>query len=213
MWTTCEENKLECGSDQAKYLAMIAICVSAVNVVGGFLVSHRMLGLFKKKGVEDHSYLYLIAGVVLVIVAFTNPNLRDSVNSLCGILCVMSIGGLAAMSTANAGCKFGIVGVFSSLACTFASFDGGITNMNVKVGLALMAVGGLGGLAVGGSVSPIKLPQTVAAFHSLVGLAAMCTSIGSFACNPKAGISMENIASVLGDFIGGVTFTGSIIAF
>lgn len=62
-------------------------------------------------------------------------------------------------------------------------------------------------------VSPIALPQTVAAFHSLVGLAAMCTSIGSFVENPEAGASMENVAAVLGDFIGGVTLTGSLIAF
>lgn len=76
-----------------------------------------------------------------------------------------------------------------------------------------MAVGGLAGVAVGVPVSPYALPQTVAAFHSLVGLAAMCTSIGSFVRDPKAGLGMENVASVLGDFIGGVTFTGSIIAF
>merc|ERR1719162_1611277 len=122
---------------QAKILAMIAICVSAVNVVGGFLVSHRMLGLFKKKGTEDHSYLYLIAGFVLTGVACTHTELHPAVQSVCGVLCVMAIGGLAAMSTANAGCKFGIIGVFSSLACTFAQV--GINSPTAMVGAALMA--------------------------------------------------------------------------
>ena len=66
---------------------------------------------------------------------------------------------------------------------------------------------------MGVQVSPIKLPQTVAAFHSLVGFAAMVTSIGSFWAHPEAGVTMENVAAILGDFIGGITLTGSIIAF
>merc|ERR1712194_105003 len=59
----------------------------------------------------------------------------------------------------------------------------------------------------------IALPQTVAAFHSLVGLAAMTTSIGSFYENPVAGATLHNSAAIVGDFIGGVTLTGSIVAF
>eukprot|EP00933_Yihiella_yeosuensis_P031185 TRINITY_DN24742_c0_g1_i1.p1 TRINITY_DN24742_c0_g1~~TRINITY_DN24742_c0_g1_i1.p1 ORF type:complete len:460 (-),score=86.18 TRINITY_DN24742_c0_g1_i1:138-1394(-) len=84
---------------------------------------------------------------------------------------------------------------------------------NLIVASILMVIGGLCGLGMGMKVSPIALPQTVAAFHSLVGLAAMATSIGSFWANPVAGASNENVAAVLGDFIGGVTLTGSIIAF
>merc|ERR1719343_186260 len=76
-----------------------------------------------------------------------------------------------------------------------------------------MGIGALIGVAIGMRVSPIALPQTVAAFHSLVGLAAMCTSIGSFANEPVVGVNVKNIAAILGDFIGGVTLTGSIIAF
>merc|ERR1712203_24932 len=69
-----------------------------------------------------------------------------------------------------------------------------------------------------GKVSPIALPQTVAAFHSLVGLAAMLTSIGTYwntvgDPNAVSGVTVETVASVLGDFIGGVTLTGSIVAF
>merc|ERR1719343_960405 len=83
----------------------------------------------------------------------------------------------------------------------------------VGVASVLMLVGGLLGLVWGARVSPIALPQTVAAFHSLVGLAAMCTSIGSYWANPMEGATMENVSAVLGDFIGGVTLTGSIVAF
>merc|ERR1740138_1620230 len=79
--------------------------------------------------------------------------------------------------------------------------------------LALMAIGGTLGVGVGKSVAPMQLPQTVAAFHSLVGLAAMGTSIGSFLDKYETGANMENVSAILGDFIGGVTLTGSIIAF
>merc|ERR1719277_784431 len=113
------------------------------------------------------------------------------------------------MSTANMGCKFGIVGVAGALAATFVKLTADL----VPVVGALMAIGAVIGIIIGVKVSPIALPQTVAAFHSLVGLAAMCTSIGSFANDPEVGVSVKNISSILGDFIGGVTLTGSIIAF
>merc|ERR1719217_852477 len=71
------------------------------------------------------------------------------------------------------------------------------------------AVGAAGGL----KVDPIALPQTVAAFHSLVGLAAMITSIASYQAHPGAGWNTHNIAVVAGDFIGGVTLAGSLVAF
>jgi NAD(P) transhydrogenase len=76
-----------------------------------------------------------------------------------------------------------------------------------------MVVGGGAGVYVGMSVQPMQLPQTVAAFHSLVGFAAMATSVGSFMSTMDPGASMENVSAILGDFIGGVTLTGSIIAF
>merc|ERR1719277_2604348 len=113
------------------------------------------------------------------------------------------------MSTANMGCKFGIVGVAGALAATFVKLTADL----VPVVATLMAIGAVLGIIIGVKVSPIALPQTVAAFHSLVGLAAMCTSIGSFANGPEVGVSVKNISSILGDFIGGVTLTGSIIAF
>jgi NAD(P) transhydrogenase len=76
-----------------------------------------------------------------------------------------------------------------------------------------MAAGGAAGYAVGSSVSPIQLPQTVAAFHSLVGAAAMLTSIASYAAHPETGFTAHNVAAMFGDYIGGVTLTGSLVAF
>jgi len=156
--------------------------------------------------------LLLLPGLFLVglpIYFSQRSEVVGSVNTVSSLLCVAAIGGLASMSTANMGCKFGITGVAGALSATLVGVNADLLMM---VGL-LMATGAVLGLGVGLRVSPIALPQTVAAFHSLVGLAAMCTSIGSFANNPEAGVTVKNFAAIFGDFIGGVTLTGSIIAF
>jgi len=196
-------------SSQAYGLAVSAVLVSAVNIIGGFVVSQRMLNLFKKKDEKDYSAMMLVPGLVFIIVVFTRPELLNAVSTVSALLCVSAIGALAAMSTANAGCKFGMVGVFGAMMSTMV----GLSEGNLLFASLLLVIGGAFGLVMGLRVSPIALPQTVAAFHSLVGLAAMCTSIGSFVNNPVAGASMENVAAVMGDFIGGVTLTGSLIAF
>merc|ERR1719223_1718000 len=193
-------------------LAMIAVLFSTSNIVGGFIVSQRMLNLFKRGGEKDYSPMMLVPGIVPVSAAVfyaKDPQEVGAVNTISALLCVAAIGGLASMSTANMGCKFGIIGVAGCLAATFATLD---HHLYAAVA-GFMGVGAIIGVVVGLRVSPIALPQTVAAFHSLVGLAAMCTSIGSFANNPEVGINVKTVSSILGDFIGGVTFTGSIIAF
>jgi len=79
-----------------------------------------------------------------------------------------------------------------------------------------LGAGSIIGLFVGGSVQPLKLPQTVAAFHSLVGLAAMATSIAAYYdvdASERKGANVKNISALAGNFIGGVTLTGSLIAF
>merc|ERR1719412_3084589 len=78
---------------------------------------------------------------------------------------------------------------------------------------ALLGSGVVVGTAVGVKVEPIALPQTVAAFHSLVGLAAMVTSIASYQAHPVPGCNLHNVASIFGDYIGGVTLAGSLVAF
>jgi len=190
-------------------LAMLAVAASAVNIMGGFVVSQRMLDLFKKPGDRDYSPLMLAPGLVFFYACAAHAELIQPVLSVSALLCVAAIGGLAAMSTANTGCKFGMVGVFGALVATLMDLPGEI----VAISLMLMLVGGGAGLVWGMRVSPIALPQTVAAFHSLVGLAAMCTSIGSYWAMPAVGATMENVSAVLGTFIGGVTLTGSIVAF
>ena len=77
---------------------------------------------------------------------------------------------------------------------------------------ALLFAGLVVGVGIGKRVAVTELPQTVAAFHALVGLAAMATSIASYITHNDP-TAFHSIASFLGTFIGGVTLTGSIAAF
>ena len=66
---------------------------------------------------------------------------------------------------------------------------------------------------VASKVGPTELPQTVAAFHSLVGLAAMAGAAGEYLGN-SGDLALGTLSSIyLATFIGGVTFTGSIVAY
>jgi len=77
---------------------------------------------------------------------------------------------------------------------------------------SLLGIGGLIGSYIGRKVAVTELPQTVAAFHALVGLAAVATSFASFLIDPHPN-NLHMVASYFGTFIGGITFTGSIAAF
>merc|ERR1712194_193148 len=123
--------------------------------------------------------------------------------------CIGAIGGLSNMKTANMGCKLGMAGVAGCVTTTLLSVESGY----MFPAAALLAAGGAGGYHVQSLVSPIQLPQTVAAFHSLVGGAAMVASIASYAAHPEVGYTLHNTSAMLGDFIGGVTLTGSLVAF
>merc|ERR1712048_128461 len=118
-----------------------------------------------------------------------------------------------AMKTSNMGCKLGMSAVGAALVSTLVHLFLSSGPLILVVALVLVGLGGGGGVYIGEQVDPIKLPQTVAAFHSLVGLAAMVTSIGNCVEKGEGGFTMENIFGLLGDFIGGITLTGSIIAY
>ena len=68
------------------------------------------------------------------------------------------------------------------------------------------------GSALASQVGPTELPQTVAAFHSLVGIAAMAGAAGEYLGNSE--LAVGTLSSIyLATFIGGVTFSGSLVAF
>mmetsp|Transcript_18049 Transcript_18049/g.51227 ORF Transcript_18049/g.51227 Transcript_18049/m.51227 type:complete len:1019 (-) Transcript_18049:251-3307(-) len=190
-------------------LASLATVASTVNIVGGFIVTQRMLDLFKRPGDEDYSALFAIPALALVAAPLSGLATVDSTGVVSQLLCIGAIGGLSSMTTAQMGVKLGICGMAGGLTTTML----GMPTEAYGAAAGLLGSGAVLGTALGMKVEPIALPQTVAAFHSLVGLAAMVTSIASYQAHPVPGLNLHNTACILGDFIGGVTLAGSLVAF
>merc|ERR1719223_618676 len=210
------------GNDpQAKVMAAVSAGVSAINIVGGFVVTQRMLNLFKRKEDKDYSALMFLPGLILVGYAIQssdilnggrdkNEEMIEVNNTICSCLCIFAIVCLASQKSANVGAKFGMVGVICACVNTLIV----LPIYTLKILAMYIAAGSIVGLLIGSRVDPLKLPQTVAAFHSLVGLAAMATSIAAYYdSTEKQGPTVKNISALAGNFIGGVTLTGSLIAF
>ena len=135
------------------------------------------------------------------------------VSSVC---CIMALRGLSGPQTATGGLIFGVAGM--ALAAVTTLLLPGIE----AYGPILLAVviGGAAGAVIAQKIEMTALPQLVAAFHSLVGLAAVLIAAAAFH-NPAAyGIGSGGaihagslIEMTLGVAIGAITFTGSIIAF
>jgi NAD(P) transhydrogenase len=196
------------GGFAGQALAHAAVGISSINIVGGFIVSKRMLDLFRKPGEQDHSMYYALPAGLFAISPFAAPAAVYSTNTLASMLCMSSILGLSSQKTAQLGCMMGIIGVTGATTSAFSIVPG----MYMPGALAMMAAGGAAGGYIGTSVEPMKLPQTVAAFHSLVGAAATFASVASFLAHPDAGTG-HRLAAIAGDSIGMITLTGSVIAY
>merc|ERR1712243_63307 len=133
-----------------------------------------------------------------------------------GLCCIGALGGLSAQPTARLGNALGMIGVSSGVAATLGLLQ---PTPDVLTQMAVTcAAGGAIGTGIAKKIEITDLPQLVAAFHSLVGMAAMLTCFATyldhyptFATDPAA--TMIKSALFLGTYIGGVTFTGSLIAY
>jgi NAD(P) transhydrogenase len=104
------------------------------------------------------------------------------------------------------------IGVFSGILASLAVVELSGETLTQFAGLAI--IGSVVGMVIGRRITPTGLPQTVAALRSVVGLAAVLTSIGSVLAHGAADIStLHMVSAYLGVLIGGVTFTGSLVAF
>ncbi len=130
-----------------------------------------------------------------------------------GILFIFCLGGLSRHETARRGNLYGIIGMGIALVATFFSvqFDG------VYMWLfGAVAVGALIGTWLALKVEMTSMPELVAVLHSFVGLAAAVVGINSYLESHGghgAEVTIHLIEVVLGVFIGGVTFTGSVVAY
>ncbi|KAL5612912.1 hypothetical protein BROUX41_004011 [Berkeleyomyces rouxiae] len=198
-------------------LGAASVLLSFVNISGGFVITKRMLDMFKRPTAPpEYHYLFaipaaLFGGGFLAAASTGAAGLVQAGYLISSVLCIGSLTGLASQATARIGNMLGILGVASGI---FASlFAVGFSPEILTQFGVLATAGAVIGLIIGKRITPTDLPQTVAALHSVVGLAAMMTSIGSVMSGIDHATSLHLVTAYLGVLIGGVTFTGSVVAF
>lgn len=135
---------------------------------------------------------------------------------VAGVFFILALRGLSSPSTSRTGNRFGMAGMLIAVATTLVTHD--IANI-VEIAIAI-AIGGLIGFLIARRIAMTAMPELVAAFHSLVGLAAVLVGWAAY-LNPGAfGLLVDgSIGAVskvemgLGIAIGAITFSGSVIAF
>jgi NAD(P) transhydrogenase subunit beta len=135
---------------------------------------------------------------------------------IAAICFIMALRGLSSPVTSRQGNLYGIVGMVVAIGVTVAT--PGVVSPWLIIGGLL--VGGAVGTVVALRIHMTALPQLVAAFHSLVGLAAVFVAASAFVSPEAFGIGSPGhihtqslVEMGLGTIIGAVTFTGSIVAF
>jgi NAD(P) transhydrogenase subunit beta len=148
-----------------------------------------------------------------------SANLSAVLYLVAGVLFILSLRGLSSPASSRQGNFFGMIGMAIAVATTLAAHPpaDGIAWLLVILGVA---IGGGIGAVIARRVPMTSMPELVAAFHSLVGMAAVLVAAGAFYA-PEAfdigtpgQIHAQSLVEMsLGVAIGALTFTGSVIAF
>jgi NAD(P) transhydrogenase subunit beta len=140
-------------------------------------------------------------------------NILYLISAICFIL---SLKGLASPQSARRGNVYGVAGMAIAVIATFA--NPGFSQKTLT--LIAIGIGGLIGIATALRIQMTSMPQLVAGFHSLVGLAAVFIAFSALLSPESYGIGLTGqlpkaslIEMVIGSSIGAITFSGSIVAF
>ena len=147
-----------------------------------------------------------------------SANLSALLYLISGVLFILALRGLSSPETSRQGNLFGIIGMLIAVSVTFLSIDN-FTSGFVYV-LIFLAIGGSIGAFIAYRIPMTAMPELVAGFHSLVGLAAVLVAISAF-INPEAfglgtpgNIKLASLIEMaIGAAVGAITFSGSVIAF
>jgi len=137
---------------------------------------------------------------------------------ISGVLFILALRGLSSPETSRRGNFFGILGMAIAIIVTFLSI-GNFSSGFIYV-LIILLIGGSVGAFIAFKIPMTAMPELVAGFHSLVGLAAVFVAISAF-LNPESfnlgilgNIKLGSLIEMsIGASIGAITFSGSIIAF
>ena len=148
-----------------------------------------------------------------------NANLAAVLYLVAGVLFILSLRGLSSPASSRQGNWFGMIGMAIAVGTTLAAHPPTSTAGWTLVILGIAIGGGIGAV-IARRVPMTSMPELVAAFHSLVGMAAVLVAAGAFYAPAAFDIGTRGnihgsslIEMSLGVAIGALTFTGSIIAF
>ncbi|THD63131.1 NAD(P)(+) transhydrogenase (Re/Si-specific) subunit beta, partial [Phenylobacterium sp.] len=152
-----------------------------------------------------------------------NANLAAILYLVSGVLFILALRGLSSPTTSQAGNRNGMIGMAIAVGTTLAT----LWSQDALDVLTLGLIGG--GVVIGGTVGAViarrvamtAMPQLVAAFHSLVGMAACLVAVAAIhtpaaygILGPDGAVQLKSLIELsLGLAIGAITFTGSVIAF
>src|SRR3954464_4598585 len=149
-----------------------------------------------------------------------SPNLAAIGYLIAAVCFVLALRGLSSPATSRVGNRYGMAGMAIAIVVTLLALHGAgpLNYVLILIGIAL---GGSIGYVTAKRIAMTAMPQLVAAFHSLVGLAAVFVACGAFLSPVAFGITYPNgrIHGVslfemgIGIIIGAITFSGSVIAF
>ena len=152
-----------------------------------------------------------------------SANLAAIAYLVCGVLFILALRGLSSPVTSRRGNMLGMIGMAIAVGTTLLTLfsQGALDPVTVGLILGGVAVGGGIGALIARRVAMTSMPQLVAAFHSLVGLAACFVAVAAIYTPAAYGILGDNgqihtqslIELSLGLAIGMITFAGSLIAF
>ena len=152
-----------------------------------------------------------------------NANLAAIAYIVAGVLFILALRGLSSPESSRRGNRNGMIGMGIAIATTLLTLWGQEALDAVTLGLIVVgvAIGGGVGAVIARRVAMTQMPQLVAAFHSLVGMAACLVAVAAIytpaaygIMGPDGAVQMRSLIELsVGLAIGAVTFTGSVIAF
>ena len=150
-----------------------------------------------------------------------NANLIAVAYVVSGIFFIMALRGLSSPESSRRGNIFGMLGMLIAVLATLLSVNFFIKEfLTISLVLIAILIGGTFGSIIARKIEMTAMPQLVAAFHSLVGLAAVFVALAAFydpvafkIGEPNNIKTLSLIEMSIGAVIGAITFSGSVIAF
>ncbi len=214
-------------------LMSVTNAISSVIVVGAMLADrpgHQRLGdglRLHRRDPGQRQHLRRVPGdppnaVDVQAAAVGHAAMSASLTSLCylvaAVLFILALRGLSHPEPSRQGNRFGMIGMAVAVVATLAHH--GMSGVGYGLILLGILIGGSIGAVVAHRIQMTALPQLVAAFHSLVGLAAVFVAASALNAPEAFGIGVPGaiyteslIEMSIGLAIGAITFTGSLIAF